>query len=259
MRIPLLLFILVLLSVKTSAQENIDSLYYVGMKLLSEATNNRDTSIQVTYHTNEYGQYLDPEIKSSEGYFYYDSTALTENKRFRFGKWTYWHLNGQIKAEFFYNNHIKYIVNYWDESGKQTVINGNGKMTIYDLWERNKWCESFVKDSLINGPRTCYDSIGIVTHYTFFKDGYINGLSLVLNKNGQLRYQGNYLNGHQHGMSINWYPNGNYRTIMHYDHGILDGLRIYMNEEGDTTCKELFKNGMLTEIDCIGSKYYSYK
>ena len=104
------------------------------------------------------------------------SVGETVNGRKGDGLWTYYYKNGKKKSEekhaeetFFNDRKDNLIVNFWDETGKQTVENGNGFAEFTTL-----------KDGLL--------------HKGSYKEGFKNGLWTAF-KGKQKIYEETYKNG----------------------------------------------------------------
>lgn len=186
--------------------------------------------------------------------FYYNNGSLNSQGVYRdgekVGKWTYWYPNGQEKHSLEYfadddgNSLVKYL-SYYDSTGKQQVINGNGLFEHYN--DSSILVEAgYVRESVKVGEWEGWYENG----KPYYKEGYKNG-KLILGESyddkGQIyKYKDVYISG---------FPEGGYEEFYAYVQrsmrypvkarrkGIQGKVyvKFIVNEQGELTDLEIIK------------------
>ncbi len=131
---------------------------------------------------------------------WYDNGQLKEQSNFvdnttRTGKWLKFWENGSKKLEADFKDGKVYFENYWNEKGKQTLINGTGLYT-------NEW-NSF-------NSTTIYE--------TKYKNYLRDGKSRTIIK-GVVSLEREFKEGKEHGITRSYYNNGNLEQETVYENG----------------------------------------
>ncbi|MCI1268168.1 MAG: hypothetical protein LKG19_16445 [Saprospiraceae bacterium] len=95
--------------------------------------------------------------------------------------------DGKIKEQKDYSRKIDCILNYWNELGIQTIINGNGFKHYENEIGFRKWkYEYSYTNCRMNGIQKTYIN-GILGDESEYKDGRSNGRSIIRYPNGEIR------------------------------------------------------------------------
>ncbi len=103
------------------------------------------------------------------------------------GIWDEFYVDGNLKLQRNFCGKYDCLINYWNENGVQTLINGNGFMTYeeehgYRIWKH----EYYYSNCLKNGVQKTYIN-GILGEEREMKEGKNNGKTTIRYPNGELR------------------------------------------------------------------------
>ncbi|WP_405397837.1 DUF4375 domain-containing protein [Maribacter sp. Asnod2-G09] len=154
---------------------------------------------------------------------WYDNGQLKEEGNFannttRIGKWFLFWKDGSKKLEGEAKNEKVYLINYWNENGEQTLINGTG--IHYTEW-------------ISRSSTSIYE--------TAYKNYLRDGVSKSVTNDKVTLYQ-EFKDGKQHGYTRSYYNNGNLKEEKYFEFGNLisnDELPMFKNPKVKTTivCK----------------------
>lgn len=98
-----------------------------------------------------------------------------------------YYIDGKIKEQRDYSRKIDCVLNYWNESGIQTIINGNGFKHYENEIGFRKWkYEYSYTNCRKNGIQKTYIN-GILGDESEYRDGRRNGRSIIRYPNGEIR------------------------------------------------------------------------
>lgn len=176
--------------------------YYISGQIKSKASCNDKLCVPmdgyyISYYENGTKEEEGERIKSAKSGVWnnwYDNGQLKESASYekgsKTGLWKSWYKNGQLKEEVEtvgdWNTalHLRNkLINYWDSTGKQLIIQGNGEMVYYH------------EDTL---------TISATGHY---KKGFKIGVWKGYTEENKLRYEETYKKGKLTGLS--WDDEGN--------------------------------------------------
>jgi antitoxin component YwqK of YwqJK toxin-antitoxin module len=177
----------------------------------------------------------------------------------RHGKWTYWHINGEIefKRNFkegreigedgsvisrYESGKIGKAINYKDENYIDAKLDGN-----WTSWYESGQIQEDKNyiDGKLDGKWTSWDENGQLISEANFTDGKLNGKLSIWDKNGQLISESNYKKDQKHGFYSKWYKNGQIKLKGNYKDGIREGTLTVWHKDGNLKHELNFKEGEL--------------
>ena len=157
----------------------------------------------------------------------------------RKGQWKEWHPNGQIKMLISYTDDEQLIESFFDEVGKQLILNGSGVWTIYHSNGKTK--ESGRYDGgKREGRWERWNSEGVLISVETFKNNQPNGDWVTFFPNGNKKSEGQYKEGLKSGPWRHYFISGQLNREETFNEGHKDGL---------TTT--YFKEGKIAELSLI--------
>jgi antitoxin component YwqK of YwqJK toxin-antitoxin module len=186
---------------------------------------------------------------------------------------THFYKNGKKQQEFLHlNRQFSKMINAWDSSGKQVVMNGNGVITGYfGNWKKIKtYRDSLLiveqdyneKDKLVFVDSNWYPQRQFErkeTHRYSFDNGRIfreiftptgnNTTGWYANGNKMQEHSTCYYKGsaRECGSYITWYENGQRSEEGNYIHGKKNGTWKYWDESGKLVREEIYNMGDLVK------------
>ena len=163
----------------------------------------------------------------------------------KIGKWNYFHENGNplMTVEFKPKDTTEYLVSYWDNENKQTVLAGNG--VIKEQYHSKKpKSEKHYKNGLLNGKYTEWNANGTVRVEGHYKNGKKDGEWKLWNFVAHTLYQvTNYKEGEKDGLFMEYNPNEILVIKGVYDDGEKNGKWEYYFNNGSKDMIGSFANG----------------
>lgn len=231
----------------------------------------RETGEWKIYHENgqlqSIGSYQAGYAQGNWQTFYENGQLESEgemNNGEQSGLWKSYQSNGEPTSEIRYTQGEEAIINLWNSSGIQTVIDGTG--TMIEFYETG---ELLSKGAIANGKKAgmwiSYYPDGSKSQEGEYTDGKYKFISTwdsdgdpqVVNGNGRLEsfldmglimiQDGNVVNGERDGTWYNYYPtSGNIFIRTDYKNGEVEGKQSTFHETGQTWFEGMMSKGKET-------------
>ena len=162
------------------------------------------------------------------------------------GEWTYYHENGQIRAQGrFINGDGSYPDDYPDslKSIYPPIDGRSGKWTEWWPNGQKRYAGTF-KDGEQDGKSTYWSPDSKESSELFWKDGQAwDGKLTFWYENGQKEVEATFKDGKLGGLETWWYENGQKMREGTYKDGKYDGKVTSWNENGQKRSEETYKDG----------------
>lgn len=170
----------------------------------------QDLQDSVYREWNESGK---PEL---EGYY---------KKGQKIGFWKFFYIDGRDKLVEEYIDSSRYVQSFWlqDSLHTQTIINGNGEMSVFHNNGKLKEWYNY-KKGVLDGPFLEKRILG---------DSLLSGAYIAGKKSGEWRY---------------FYYTGKPEKICYYENDLLTGKYLYFYDNGQINVEGQYKNGMKTGL-----------
>ena len=173
------------------------------------------------------------------------------------GKWTYWHKNGQIKKEMWWDGIFNRSTEYQYNNSGQIESKENyiyDKLTSSTLYEYhlngNIQSESSFKDGIEDGKEIWWYENGQIELEFNYKEGVPIGTSIGWYKSGKKEFEESYKNG-VFSSGTTWYENGQKKSEQNWtDWEKNNGKKTLWNENGQIVAEAIYKDGECISEDC---------
>ena len=163
------------------------------------------------------------------------------------GKWKKYFPDGKLEREFEFRNDTLFILNMYDSTGKQQIVDGNG-------WYKTYYSgTTAINESgkIVGGKReeewTIYYADGKTISQTLsYHNGLLEGVMSSYFFNEILQSEGNMVNDNREG-EWNWYhENGELQSQVTYHNGKKTGTQSFYSESGILVKEEYYEDGELS-------------
>ena len=166
-------------------------------------------------------------------------TLFSSNK---INDWMYYYNNGKLMEQTSFNmdDSLEYVIQFYDTSGSQSIVNGNGiKKTYFPGGKVQSIIE--YKSGLKHGNYTLYKPNGQFRKQGFYKNGLMDSTweeAFIVNSNTYQKR--NYKAGLKDGEFIEYYPEGEINITGNYIGGLKNGDWTYYYINGKYDMKGSF-------------------